>query len=144
MMLMVTIDVDLSHLDKFGPKMKDIRTRGLDLVALDMQRTVDQLSPIDEGLLHKWAITDKSDDSRTIHSPARYVGFVNYGHSQKPGRFIPGYWKDDHFEYVPGLKMGMVLKKSHVPGQHFIEKAISNVTPRIDEHFKSAISEVLG
>ena len=141
---MVEVIVDLSHLDKFGPAMKDIRERGLDLTALDMQRTVDRLSPIDEGLLHKWAISDKSESSRTIHSPAKYVGFVNYGHSQKPGRFIPGSWNGDKFKYNPDAKTGMVLKASYVPGKHFIEAAIKQVTPRIDQHFKSAIAEVLG
>ena len=141
---MVEVIVDLSHLDKFGPKMKDIRTRGLDLVALDMQGTVDKLSPVDEGVLHKWSQTDKTENSRTIHSPAHYVGFVNYGHSQRPGRFIPGTWNGDKFNYNPSSKTGMVLKASHVKGQHFIEEAIKQVTPRIDDHFKNAISEVLG
>ena len=141
---MVTIEVDLSHLDKFGPKMPEIRREGLKLSALDMQRTVDKLSPIDEGLLHKWAITDKSDTSYTIQSPAKYVGFVNYGHSQRPGRFIPGVWNGKHFEYKPGAKTGMVLKQPRVEGQHFIERAIDQVTPRIDDHFKTAIAKVLG
>ena len=141
---MVQVIVDLSQYDNLGPRMKDIREKGLDFVALDMQRTVDKLSPIDEGLLHKWAITDKTENSRTIHSPAKYVGFVNYGHSQQPGRFIPGSWGSKGFEYIPGAKTGMVLKKSYVEGQHFVERAISQVTPRIDSHFKKAISEVLG
>ena len=135
---MVEIIVDLSHLDEFGPKMKDIRTRGLDLVALDMQRTVDQLSPIDEGLLHKWSITDKSDSSRTIHSPAKYVGFVNYG----TGPIYPKHAKVLH--WVSGGKDVFAKSTKGQKGQHFIERAISNVTPRIDQHFKTAISEVLG
>ena len=140
---MVTVEVDLSKVDKFGPKMPEIRKVGLKRIAQDMTRTVDMLSPIDEGLLHKWFIAELGDDHATIKSPAKYVGPVNYGHSQQPGRFIPGYWVGDHFEYAPGLKMGMVLKQSHVSGQHFIEKAIKEVTPRTDEHMKAAIAEVL-
>lgn len=140
---MVTIEVDLSHLDKFGPKMPEIRREGLKLTALDMQRTVDKLSPIDEGLLHKWFIAESSDSSYTIRSPAKYVGFVNYGHSQQPGRFIPGTWQGDKFRYNRDAKTGMVLKASHVSGQKFVEKAIKDVTPRIDDHFKTAIAKVL-
>ena len=140
---MVEVIVDLSHLDKFGPKMPEIRRQGLDFVALDMQRTVDKLSPIDEGVLHKWSITDKTDNSRTIHSPAKYVGFVNYGHSQQPGRFIPGTWSGNKFKYDRSSKTGMVLKRPYVEGQHFIERAITQVTPRIDDHFKKAIEQVL-
>ena len=133
---MVTIEVDLSHLDKFGPKMPEIRRQGLDLVALDMQRTVDKLSPVDQGLLHKWAITDKSEESRTIHSPAKYVGFVNYG----TGPIYPKTKKALHWGGHPGI---FAKRTKGQKGQHFIEKAIDNVTPRIDDHFKTAISKVL-
>ena len=141
---MVTIDVDMSQLDKFGPAMPEIRKTAMNLIALDTQRTVDKLSPVDEGVLHKWFIAEQSDSQVVIKSPAHYVGFVNYGHPQRPGRFIPGVWKGDKFRYKKGAKTGMVLKKPHVEGQHFIEEAIKQVTPRIDDHFKKAISEVLG
>jgi len=140
---MVTVEVDLSKVDKFGPKMPEIRRVGLKRIALDMQRTVDKLSPIDEGLLHKWFIAELGDDHAKIKSPAKYVGPVNYGHSQRVGRFIPGSWNGDKFNYDPSSKTGMVLKQSWVEGQHFIEKAISNVNPRIDDHMKTAIAEVL-
>ena len=88
---MVSVEVDMSRLDEFGPKMPEIRREALNLIALDTQRTVDKLSPMDEGVLHKWFIAEKSDSQVTIKSPAHYVGFVNYGHSQQPGRFIPGF-----------------------------------------------------
>ena len=140
---MVEVIVDLSRLDKFGPKMPEIRRMGLGLVAQDMQRTADIMSPIDEGHLHKWFIANASDSQYTIKSPAHYVGSVNYGHSQRPGRFIPGAWQGDRFKYNPDSKTGMVLKASHVKGQHFIERAITEVTPRIDDHFKTAIASVL-
>ena len=143
-MTMVQVTLDLSQYDDLGPRMKEVRQRGLQLVALDMQRTVDKLSPIDEGLLHKWFIAEMSDEQAVIKSPAKYAGWVNYGHSQRPGRFIPGSWNGDKFNYDPSSKTGMVLKKSWVEGQHFVEKAITTVNPRIDDHFKSAIAEVLG
>ena len=140
---MVTVEVDLSGLDKFGPKMPEIRREGLKLSALDMQRTVDLFSPIDQGVLHKWFIAESSDSQYTIRSPAKYVGFVNYGHSQRPGRFVPGVWNGGKFRYNPGAKTGMVLKAPFVRGQHFVEKAVNDVTPRIDEHFMVAIEKVL-
>lgn len=144
LMMMVTIEVDLSHLDNLGPSMPEIRKLGLSYMAQDMTRTVDKLSPIDQGTLHKWFIAELTDTQAKIKSPAKYVGDVNYGHSQRPGRFIPGVWQGDKFRYKKGAKTGMVLKASHVKGQHFIEKAINQVVPRKDEHFKKAISEVLG
>ena len=53
-----------------------------------------------------------------------YAGWVNDGHDQEPGRFIPGHWKGDRFIYEPGAKTGMVLKRSHVNGIHFMEKGL--------------------
>ena len=135
---MVTIEVDMSQLDEFGPKMPEIRREGLKLTALDMQRTVDQLSPVDEGLLHKWFIAEMSDSQATIKSPAKYVGFVNYGtgpHWIKPKSKQALHWDGKYFSkghMHPGQR-----------GQKFIERAIDEVTPRIDDHFKTAIASVL-
>ena len=133
---MVQVIVDLSHVDKFGPKMPEIRREGLKLTALDMQRTVDRASPVDEGLLHKWFVAEASDSQYTIRSPAKYVGFVNYG----TGPIYPKTKKALHWGGEPGI---FAKSTKGQKGQHFIEKAISEVTPRIDNHFKSAIEKVL-
>ena len=134
---MVTIEVDLSHVDKFGPKMPEIRRRGLTLTALDMQRTADRLSPVDEGLLHKWFIAEQSDSQAVIKSPAeKYVGFVNYG----TGPIKPKHKKALHWGGEPGI---FAKSTKGQKGQRFIDRAIKEVTPRIDQHFKTAISEVL-
>lgn len=55
-----------------------------------------------------------------------YATYVNDGHKQKPGRFVPGYWATTtRFVYVPGYKKGgMRLKKSWVQGKFFVEKGI--------------------
>ena len=54
-----------------------------------------------------------------------YAAYVNDGHKQRPGRFIPGYWAGARrFVYVPGYPEGMVLKKSWVQGKFFVEKGI--------------------
>ena len=152
---MVTIEVDMSQLDEFGPKMPEIRHEGLKLVALDMQRTVDKLSPVDEGLLHKWFIAEASDSQYTLRSPAKYVGFVNYGtgpYFLRPKNKKALHWAGASYSanFYTGhvSKTGGAFSKGHMmpskPGQHFIEKAIDEVNPRIDDHFKTAISEVLG
>ena len=71
-------------------------------------------------------IASKSGLHATIeaYSPEEYAPWVNDGHSQQPGRFIPGEWKGDRFIYQPGAKTGMVLKKSHVKGLKFLEKGL--------------------
>ena len=53
-----------------------------------------------------------------------YAPWVNDGHDQQPGRFIPGAWNGNRFIYKPGAKTGMVLKKSHVDGIHFMENGL--------------------
>ena len=141
---MVQVDVDLSQYHDLGPNMKKVAEKGLNLTAQDLVGTLQKNSPVQHGLLKQWFPTKVSDTEYIIKSPAHYVGWVNYGHSQQPGRFIPGSWKGDRFVYKPGAKTGMVLKKSYVPGKKFVEKSIEQVKPRIDDHFKVAISEVLG
>ena len=33
----------------------------------------------------------------------QYASYVEYGHRQQPGRFIPGYWESDRFVYDPDV-----------------------------------------
>lgn len=61
-----------------------------------------------------------------IGTNVEYARWVNDGHSQRPGRFVPGYFDGNGtFRYSPGAGTGMVLKASHVAGSHFFEKACS-------------------
>lgn len=60
----------------------------------------------------------------TIGTNVRYAKWVNDGHHQQPGRFIPGVLKGDHFVYTPGAKSGIVLKATFVPGSHFFDKSV--------------------
>lgn len=50
----------------------------------------------------------------------RYASYVEYGHRQQPGRFIPGYWEGERFVYAPGATGGMVLKDSWVKGRFML------------------------
>ncbi len=50
----------------------------------------------------------------------QYASYVEYGHRQQPGRFIPGYWKGGRFLYDPTAEGGMVLKKSWVQGRYML------------------------
>ena len=60
----------------------------------------------------------------TIGTNVKYAKWVNDGHRQKPGRFIPGFWEGNHFRYSPGGKSGMVLKASFVAGSHYFDKSV--------------------
>jgi len=124
--------------------MPKIQQKGLELTGLDLVNKLQRNSPRDHGYLAQWFIAEKSQSQVTIRSPAYYAGWVNDGHRQEPGRFIPGSWSGGKFRYKRGAKTGMVLKRSYVPGKKFVERSIAQVQPRIKEHFKVAIKEVLG
>ena len=138
------VEVDTSHLKPLGPAMPKVMQRGMELAGQDMLNVLQRTTPRDHGWLASWTIKEKSQTHVLIQSPAAYGRWVNDGHSQQPGRFIPGSWQGDKFRYNPKAKTGMVLKKSHVSGKHFVERSIAQVRPRLDDHFKVAISEVLG
>lgn len=59
-----------------------------------------------------------------IGTNVEYAKWVNDGHRQQPGRFIPGYWEGNHFRYSPGAKTGMVLKASFVAGSHYFDRSV--------------------
>lgn len=66
------------------------------------------------------------DDNLTLEigTAVKYAGWVNDGHRQQKGRFIPGYWQGQRFIYDPSAKGGMVLKAEWVEGLHFWEAAL--------------------
>ena len=64
----------------------------------------------------------KSGNAYTVEviNPVGYASYVEYGHRQQPGRFIPGYWESDRFVYDPDAEGGMVLKKNWVKGRYML------------------------
>lgn len=95
-------------------------------------RHVKQLTPVDSGQLRKgWSMQNTElDGSRaiTITNPTEYAEYVEYGHLQEPGRYVP--------------KLGKRLKKSWVKGRFFktrTDQYMEQITPgvikkRLDEH----------
>ena len=59
-----------------------------------------------------------------VGTSVEYAKWVNDGHRQQPGRFIPGEWNGDRFIYSPNASSGMVLKAQWVEGKHYWEAAI--------------------
>ena len=55
-----------------------------------------------------------------ITNPVHYASYVEYGHRQQPGRFIPGEWQGDRFVYDPDAEGGMVLKNTWVKGRYML------------------------
>lgn len=115
----------------FAREMEDCGEKFLDLV----QGYIQSRGNVDTGKL--LASFHKGGDGNiweanagaltlTVGSSVHYGNYVNEGHSQQPGRFIPGVWAGGHFRYMPGAKSGMVLKASYVKGSMFFEDAVNS------------------
>lgn len=66
--------------------------------------------------------------SLEIGTNVEYAKYVEDGHAQEIGRFIPGVWNGDKFTFIKGAKdkgitTGMVLKAEWVPGKHYFMAA---------------------
>lgn len=70
-----------------------------------------------------WEISD-GGLTLEVGTSVKYAQWVNDGHTQQPGRFIPGHWEGDRFVYEPGAKTGMVLKANWVKGTHYWDSAL--------------------
>ena len=127
-----------------------------------MTRFLEQNSPVDHGRLRGWFIDSIDDEQATIKTHAEYAYWVNYGHRQEVGRFIPGRWVGDKFHYDPNAKnvnkisintvgggkltygstSGMVLKQPFVEGKHFVEQSFEQLQPLIPGYWMKALEEV--
>lgn len=70
-----------------------------------------------------WELTD-GGLTLEVGSSLEYAKWVNDGHKQRPGRFIPGYWNGDRFIYDRNADGGMVLKMDWVEGKHYFDSAL--------------------
>lgn len=77
----------------------------------------------------------------TVGTRVEYAKWVNSGHRQQPGRFIPGVWNGDRFEYIPGAKTGMVLKASYVKGSRFFDKSVEVIRRMFPEMAEGRFEE---
>ncbi len=89
--------------------------------------------------------------SLEVGTSLEYALWANNGHRQKPGRFVPGYWKTvvvngvekDTFEYDPKAKSGMVLKAEWVQGKHYFDAAIKVFAPQFEKSFERKLEQWL-
>lgn len=132
------IEWDLSDLFDFSDKLGEYSRYETELkratkeIAHELQRRIKQHTPIGDtwALINGW---DKNDFAVRqvgkgfevlLVNPTEYATWVNDGHRQKPGRFIPGHFLSGRFYYDPTADGGMVLRQPFVKGRLFVEKGI--------------------
>lgn len=111
-------------------RMKD---RVLRTVGLRIQEYLDDLTPARSGRLKGSMSVGHPDNvfkiqvGRTsyvfVGTAVEYAAAVNDGHTQRKGRFVPGFWSSGTFHYQPGASEGMVLTGKVIPGAFMFEKA---------------------
>lgn len=82
-----------------------------------------------------WELNE-GDLTLEVGTNVKYAQWVNDGHHQTPGRYIPGEWHGSRFVYMPEADTGMVLKAEWVEGKHFMEtsvRALERMFPRFME-----------
>lgn len=127
-MVTITVNATVGNLHNMP---KEVIEKGLDLTAQDLISNLMDNSPVDTGLLKSWALTDSTETSRTVQSPAEYAEYVNYGtrpHFIYPTNKKMLYWDGaDHpvpFVVHPGTTPTL-----------FVENSIEATKLRIEEFF---------
>ena len=77
----------------------------------------------------------------TLYNRAVYATWVNDGHRQTPGRFIPGYFEGNKFRYDPTADGGMVLSKPWVEGRFFVEKSVVETEQGVEKIIQKQLSK---
>lgn len=135
------LEWDFKELYKFAEKLTDDRLeQTFERITKDISKAllkrIKGFTPVqDYDLINAWdknkfLVTEtKNGYEVLLVNKIEYATWVNDGHRQTPGRFIPGYWEGTRFHYQPHTSPnyqggGMVLKKSWVMGKFFVEKGI--------------------
>ena len=86
---------------------------------------------------------DKGGLVLTIGTDVEYAKWVNKGHGQQPGRFVPGVWAGGHFRYQAGARTGMMLKASFVKGSGFFDVAEKGSQRLLNEYARRAFDQFM-
>nr|DAN31346.1 MAG TPA: putative tail component [Caudoviricetes sp.] len=84
---------------------------------------------VSEHMRRSWEAERINDTTVKVQNTASYASYVNDGHRQRPGRFIP--------------VLGKRLTKSFVKGLHMQEKAEAATRKASDKIMKNALDDYL-
>lgn len=147
---------DFRELERLGKRLEQLSAVDFDAFCRQMAnelagrllRKVVKRTPVIYGSLRDaWAIllVEKKGDAYviTIINNLVYASYVEFGHRQQPGRFIPGYWESDRFIYDPEAEGGMVLKKAWVPGRYMMTISVQELERQAPKIIEKRLYEFL-
>lgn len=111
----MSVRVNSAELRAFKEKLGNFDTNGLcEEITKELEtrlyRKVTNRTPFDRGVLRYAWIEGKVEKngnnySIKIFNPMPYAEYVEYGHRQEPGRYVPAIGKRLKKPWVPGVKM---------------------------------------
>lgn len=112
------ISIDLTdNSPVFQAAMEQGVRKAAKMIGMQAERNVKALTPVDSGRL-RGSITHESDSNTAyIGTNVKYAPYVEFGHHQTPGRYVPA--------------IGKRLKASWVPPQPYLKPGIMD---HIDEY----------
>ena len=139
----MAVDVDVSQLEELANRFDRFARQGIDricidcakVIALRLLRKVKLRAPVDSGRLRdSWRIEDvrKVNDEYIVEilNSLEYASYVENGHRQEPGRFVPA--------------IGKRLVKSYVPGKYMLRISEQEVQKEADKLVQNRIEKALG
>ena len=105
--------------------------RALEICGGKAETHAKELCPVSPGGGHlRRSITHKreGDDTELIASDVKYAPYVEFGHHQTPGRYVPA--------------IGKRLVASYVPGKPYMAPALENHVSEYKEVFETELSKI--
>ena len=98
------------------------------------KRNAESRTPVQSGELRRsWQLKGPffagSDITVELKNGKNYASFVENGHRQTPGRYVPA--------------IGKKLKASWVPGQHFLQKATDETRGQVPKLLTPVMDDIL-
>ena len=136
-------DFDNSQFEEFakhvnaeisGGQLKNEVKKSVKNVGETYKRNAEANTPVKTGDLRRsWQLKGPffsgTDISVELRNGKNYASFVENGHRQTPGRYVP--------------TIGKKLKASWVPGQHFLQKATKQTSNQIPQLITPVMDDIL-
>lgn len=139
----MSVEVDIRQLEKLAKSFDRFARQDIDRICIDcaeeialrLLRKVKLRTPVDSGRLRdSWRIdgVKKSGEEYVVEiiNSLEYASYVENGHRQEPGRFVPA--------------IGKRLVKSYVPGKYMLRISEQEVQKEADKLVQNRIEKALG
>jgi hypothetical protein len=139
----MNITIDTSDIKDFAEKMGYISDevkngffdKILNRLGGETLRKVKKKTPVREGTLKKnWGISEVEHNGDTwqfsVYNNTKYAPYVEYGHRQTPGRYVPA--------------IGKKLVKRWVNGKFMLRDTMKEIEPEVKPYLEAQIEKLFG